>query len=153
MDSKYILVVISSDTCGVCTQLKASGYFQSLMDTLIVDDVAMIDLEGAREVPSSVPGHEALNFDRGRFPSYKYMSIETYDNLGSISKTEALKKICIFNAKVVNGSFVETQDYNSLGIDEIQRFCNDGAKLLLSSRLKSSVVGPTPRYRSSYSTM
>lgn len=153
MHSKGLLYIISSDTCGVCLHRKETGYFDTLVHNLKVDDIAYLDLENEDIVPSTQDGHEVLNIDR-RLPSFKFMSVETCDNLKYMSKEEALDKIRFFNGVVVNGSLRQTYEYKSLDIEEIQRFCDDSAKMILKEApVKPLVVGPTPRFRSTYTTM
>lgn len=153
MEDEGLLLVMKSNTCVMCRDMTAGGYFDNLERNIAVKDIVIIDLGDARKLDSSVDGYEALNIDE-YFPSFKYMSIQTFDSLKELSTEQALSRMCLFNGKVVGGKFVPTQDYKSVQYEDIQAFCDRSAAILRGSRAAPSrISGPSPKYRSPYASM
>ena len=147
MQFSGLLLVTKAASCQACALYEDRGLFNLLLSDLIVDDVVQMELTDMSGFDTSDPNHEVLNIDRS-YPSFKYMAVETYDNLSDMTTREALSKMCFFNGKIVDGVFVHVNDYRTLTVDTLQQFCDASAIELSGPRRpsKKTSVRPIPKY-------
>lgn len=145
-----VLIIIKASSCGACIHLTKSGFFDKLFEELEVFDVVMLELESPTGFDRDTEGHEILNIDPW-YPSFKYMTTNTYQNLGSLSASELFERTKLYNGKIVEGSYVKTADYSQIPtVASMQKFCDDSSEalsLLSESSSKSKISkGPKPKY-------
>ena len=149
-----ILIVIKAKTCGACIYLTKKGFFDALMDDLDIKDVVILELDDIRGFDSSTEGHEVYNIEPW-YPSFKYMTISTHDQIGKVPAREIFKKMCLYNGKIENNTYVRAVEYEGLPtLESIQNFCDKSALELSKSkgaRQNSKAINIVqPKYKRRY---
>jgi hypothetical protein len=153
-----ILVVIKAKSCAACIHLTKNSFFDSLLEKLDIKDVVILELDDISGFDSSTEGHEVYNIDPW-YPSFKYMTIATHENIGRVPTSETLSRICLYNGDIVNGKYIKVNDYSGLPtLETIQDFCDRSALLLskkhasVSSKSLSKPLTDTvsPKYKRKY---
>lgn len=143
-DGLLLVIKVAAQNCHACATYAERGLFDALLDTLDIGDVVQLELNEPSGFSNDEPNYEIFNIENG-YPSFKYMTIETYDNLSSMTTKEALSKMCFFNGKIVNDKFVKTRDYSALTVETIQLFC-DRSAIQLAEVLNTQKTKPIPKY-------